>query len=123
MAFEVTRCAAHTLIRLFDDVTPEDLGALTAAAARMQPERRTMPFLVDMLDTTRLTVDFDSVEQYARDIHSALRGRIGRTALVASKTMTVGVARVYETLIRAAGHEGRVCRTMEEALTWLGLDS
>ena len=66
--------------------------------------------------------EISKMAKFAKD-HGELRGS-GKTALVASGSFSFGLISLYERITRIEGHPQTVgaFRSMDQAITWLGLE-
>jgi len=102
-------------------VTFEELADCERALAADPCFDPTFPFLLDLrgVEDVRLT----AVQMQSLAVASPV-GRSTRRAIVADRPVVFGVGRMYEVVRenRIGTDVVRVCRTLEEAGNWLGID-
>lgn len=104
--------------RLYGVVTDADvLQHVTSLARKLPPDSQYRSFL-DVRDVTEAYVTNEALERAAS---LPLFHRHARRAIVADDDLSFGLARIYQAL--SPSRALRVCRTVEEARRWIGLEA
>ncbi|HEY6642439.1 STAS/SEC14 domain-containing protein [Povalibacter sp.] len=113
----------QNLIRqtLWGAVTATDLRNLAAATWADPTHRKKLDILADLRDA-QLHIPYDQMVEYTQFLSG--QSEIGRQAIVVSRQLEFGMARMYEQLTehRVLREGLRVFFSMEEAEKWLAQD-
>jgi hypothetical protein len=119
MPFEITDEHGYMLIRLHGAVTGNELLQLTQEMRSIEARHQAIDRVTDVTRMEEINFDYldvDAVAQIRRSLHFAAPIR---SAIVASRPLHVGYARMFQTLNDNPAIEVRILGSMDEALAWL----
>ena len=122
MPFEITDQHNHMLIRFLGTVTGSELLEAAEIVQTKEAEQRAIDRVTDLTGIEELNFGYLDVDALAQTRRSLRFIAPIRSAVVASRPLHVGYARMFQTLNDNPAIEVRILGSMDEALAWLRAD-
>ncbi|MFL6619705.1 MAG: hypothetical protein ACJ8MH_13965 [Povalibacter sp.] len=119
MPFEVTDQQNYMLIRLYGAVTGAELLEAAQGMSAIEARHVAIDRVTDLNGMEELHFDYLDVDAVAQIRRSLPFKSPIRSAIVASRPLHVGYARMFQTLNDNPAIEVRIVPSMDEAFAWL----
>jgi hypothetical protein len=119
MPFEITDEHDYMLIRLHGAVTGDELLQAARGMRTIEAQHHSINRVTDLTSIEELNFDYLDVEALAQIRRSLHFDAPIRSAIIASRPLHVGYARMFQTLNDNPAIEVRIVGTMDEAVGWL----
>ncbi|HMN46556.1 MAG TPA: STAS/SEC14 domain-containing protein [Povalibacter sp.] len=119
MPFEISQQPDHIRIRLTGRVSAIDLDDLAREVHRLEDERGPVHKLTDLTGMDAVDVAYPEVSDFADRRRTRPMKAPVRSAIVASRPLQIGYARMFQTLNDNAFVDIRLFTKVDEALQWL----
>ena len=119
--FRIDRQNRVVLFKAIGTFSSEDLRTCVAAVVADPDFEPDCDHLVDLRRITTFEPSAQDLRARAKRDAANEKLNAGRIAIVSSNDIVYGMTRMYEILMDDASVSVRTFKTMEEAMTWLGL--